>query len=354
MKTKLNLLLLLSLLSVSVIAQDLEDDPEFGALKAEFLMQKGRFEDAIRVLNDVLKKDPENPKYLLIRAEAKYALGAYKGAKKDALSYLETSGINEKLCYIMGRTELAMGNAQAAIGYLEALIGWNDGEADYFLQRGNAYWELEEEELACADWHKALRMGSDYAAHKARTYCPRIRIPIEDKTSDAEEDGGNTGTDPVETDKQIPPYDQREDQTEEQDKTGDYPSDTTEQDNQQNDPGDSGEEEEVPQEPVDNTVNKIYIDEDLTLEIRDGLGSRDIRELPDMLILSDKSGVVVVDVCVDKYGEVKEAVVNREKSNIYTISLVNLALRKSKEIYFERTWKKEQCGSIYFNIRGSD
>jgi tetratricopeptide (TPR) repeat protein len=351
MKTKISLFILLSFLSISIFAQDLEDDPEFGALKAEFLMQKGRFEDAIKVLNDVLKKEPENPKYLLIRAEAKYALGAYKGAKKDALSYLETSGINEKLCYIMGRTELAMGNPTAAIGYLEALIGWNQNEADYYLQRGSAYWELEEEELACADWHKALRMGSDQAAHKARTYCPRIRIPIEEKPSRDTEDSDEVESDQT-NDKQIPPYDQGN----EQEDNTEYPSENTSEDDATHDGsvGDDIEEEEIPQEPIDNTINRIYIDEDLTLEIRDGIGGREVRELPDMLILSDKSGIVVVDICVDKYGEVREAVVNREKSTIYTISLVNLALRKSKEIYFERTWKKEQCGSIYFKIKGSD
>jgi hypothetical protein len=110
----------------------------------------------------------------------------------------------------------------------------------------------------------------------------------------------------------------------------------------------------VPVEPVDNTINKIYIDEDLTLEIRDGIGSREIRELPDMLILSDNSGIVAVDICVDKFGQVDKAEVNRDKSTIYTASLVNLALRKSKEIYFERSWKKEQCGSIYFRIKGSE
>jgi tetratricopeptide (TPR) repeat protein len=351
MKTKLNLFILLSFLSISVFAQDLEDDPEFGALKAEFLMQKGRFEDAIKVLNDVLKKDPENQTYILIRAEAKYALGAYKGAKKDAMSYIETSGINEKLCYVMGRTELAMGNPKAAIGYLEALIGWNDSEADYYLQRGNAYWELEEEELACADWHKALRMGSDYAAHKARTYCPRIRIPIETKPAEDNSDDEVEDTDRTNPDKQIPPYDQGDNQED----TSDYPSDNTSDDQSNDDPVvDDTQEEEIPEEPIDNTINRIYIDEDLTIEIRDGIGSREVRELPDMLILSDKSGVVAVDICVDKYGEVREAVVNRDKSTIYTISLVNLALRKSKEIYFERTWKKEQCGSIYFNIKGSN
>lgn len=342
MKIKLSIVILLSIFSFSIFAQDLENDPEFGAVKAEFLMQKGRFEDAIRVLNEVLKIDPENPKYLLIRAEAKYALGAYKGAKKDALSYLETSGINEKLCYIMGRTELAMGNPTAAIGYLEALIGWNNSNADYYLQRGIAYWDLEEEELACADWHKALRMGSDIAAYKARTYCPRIRIPVDDEPSDQTSDSGQEDHDQGNNNEQIPPGDQDEpsdDNTDEQ--TGDDPV------------SDEGTADEIPQEPIDKTINKIYIDADLTIEIRDGLGSREVRELPDMLILSDKSGVVAVDICVDKYGEVQEAVVNRDKSNIYTISLVNLALRKSKEIYFARTWKKEQCGSIYFYIKGS-
>lgn len=350
MKVKICLFAVLSIMSISLMAQNIDDDPEFGAIKAEFLMKKGRFEDAIKVLNDVLKKDGNNPTYLLIRAEAKYALGAYKGAKKDAMAYLDVAGINEKLCYIMGKTEMALGNPQAAIGYMEAAVHWNDQEANYFLERGNIYWELEEEELACGDWHKALRMGSDYAAHQARKYCPRVRVPIEDKkkpTNTRDEDENNDSgsddenTEPTDNDKQIPPYENQGENNSDEDPSNDDNGNT-----------DEVEDEDRP-EPIDDSVNRIYIDEDLTLEIRDGLGSRETRELPDMLILSDNSGLVVVDVCVDKYGEVMDAKVNRTKSTIYTVSLVNLALRKSKEIYFERSWKKEQCGSIYFSIKGS-
>ena len=104
----------------------------------------------------------------------------------------------------------------------------------------------------------------------------------------------------------------------------------------------------------DNTPNEIEIDEDLILVIRgQGLGKRKILDQPNILILSDEDGVVSVDICVNKRGKVESAEFNSKLSTIAKKSLVSLAIRKSKDFWFEKNDYKEQCGVIMFKIKGS-
>jgi len=103
--------------------------------------------------------------------------------------------------------------------------------------------------------------------------------------------------------------------------------------------------------PDDNTPNEIEIDEDLTLVIRgQGLGKRRVLDQPNILILSDEDGIVAVDICVNKRGKVETAEFNSKLSTIAKKSLVSLAIRKSKDFWFEKNDYKEQCGVIMFKI----
>ena len=104
----------------------------------------------------------------------------------------------------------------------------------------------------------------------------------------------------------------------------------------------------------DNTLNEIEIDEDLTLIIRgQGLGKRKVLDQPNILILSDEDGTVSIDICVNKRGKVESAEFNSKLSTIAKKSLVSLAIRKSKDFWFEKNDYKEQCGVIMFKIKGS-
>ena len=87
----------------------------------------------------------------------------------------------------------------------------------------------------------------------------------------------------------------------------------------------------------DNTPNQIEIDEDLTLIIRgQGLGRRKVLDQPNILILSDEDGTVSIDICVNKRGKVESAEFNSKLSTIAKKSLVSLAIRKSKDFWFEK------------------
>ena len=131
--------------------------------------------------------------------------------------------------------------------------------------------------------------------------------------------------------------------------------DEEEEDDRNNEEVDTSEEDyedDMPEE--DNTVKTIEVDEDLTLEIYgEGLGKRQILNQPNILILSDEDGKVVLNVCVNRNGKVISAEFEPSKSSITKESLVSLATRKVKEFWWEKSRKKEQCGYVVFDIHGS-
>ena len=117
---------------------------------------------------------------------------------------------------------------------------------------------------------------------------------------------------------------------------------------------------EAPKEPevdprlLDNSSNEIEIDEDLTLSFSgQGLGKRKVLKQPNILILSDEDGDVVINICVSRGGRVINATFNERTSTLHRKSLVSLAIRKAKDFWFEKSDLKEQCGELRFKITGS-
>jgi hypothetical protein len=112
-------------------------------------------------------------------------------------------------------------------------------------------------------------------------------------------------------------------------------------------------EPEIDPRLLDDSENEIIIDEDLTLIVTgQGLGSRDLLRKPNILILSDEEGVVVIDVCVSRGGRIISTKYNEAESTLLRKSLVSLALRKSKDFWFDKSDLMEQCGKIIFQVKG--
>jgi tetratricopeptide (TPR) repeat protein len=357
--------------------QTVEEETGFKYVKGNYLFDSGRYDEAIQIYNDIVKGDPSYESVLVYRARAKYALGAYKGAKRDGLAFIELNGLTEDVCLVMGKAELGLGNPLVALSYLDYTLAKNKMNIDGLLFRGNAYFELEDDVAACTDWHKAKRLGSDRASQQTGLYCKRVAIPIEDTQVEKEDDVikvEDSSNDTILEDDEVLSSDTNdpvyEDETTEDDVlTGDEVLSTDTSDLPTTETTDTSEDdyifgtnedldEEFPEEdpvfddePLDIVVELIEIDEDLDIKIYDGIGSREVREIPDILILSDKAGQVVVDICIDQSGNVSSASLNRKKSTVGSAGLISLALRKSREFKFTRSRDREQCGKIAFLIK---
>ena len=363
---KLLMILSFVFLTIGVSGQITRGDLEKATSKGQALMKSGSLEDAIAIFNEILSKDPTEGRALLLRARAKYDLSAYKGAKKDCFAYMDIYGIDDEVAGLLGKTEKALENYKQALAYLKTAIFFNPDGIEYLMDRAEIYYNLGLDEQACVDWHQAILNGSQEAEKLSRQYCKRVRIEIDNVRSDSEpeeterdepkaededvaaENGNSTSNENTESEEANGEESTEEDASEPTAEDGEYPDEENEA------PVEEEEEVVEPSYPLDTKIQKKYVDDDLTIEIANGIGSRKLVEMPDILILSDKSGEVVVDICVDRLGRVIKNTLNEEYSTLKSASLVSLALRESSNFRFSRSSRKNHCGTITFIITGSN
>ncbi|MBT8228934.1 MAG: hypothetical protein KJO50_01650 [Bacteroidia bacterium] len=307
--------------------QNLDEELGFIYVKADYLLETDRYEEAIAEFNKIINQDPAYKDALYKRAKAKYALAAYKGVKKDLLLSFEHIGMTQESILLFGEAQEASGDAGAPNTMEIASRLYPDNRKAKKYKKKKEQETGAEEEPKETDTEGGLKEEVKKLEEKISSILDDL-LPDDEKNND-EKEGDNQD----ETGNAQEPESENENDSE-----GDLVEDTPKENKKINIP--------------DNSVNEIYIDEDLTLEIRNGLGSRTILQQPNILILSETSGKVAVNVCVNRNGKVVSAEYDGPNSTINTQSLISLAVRKSKEFWFEKSDVKEMCGSIIFIISG--
>lgn len=351
----LNMLTAFIMVSTVLQAQVLDEETGFIFVKAEYLYETGRYDEAITQYNAVIAKDPKYKNALIKRGLAKYALAAYKGSKMDAMQFIEVNGISAESAGLLGRSFAAMNEASAAINSLTAAISLDANNTDYYEWRA-AILENEGQILqACKDYEAAMNLGSAAAESKAKNLCgisktqannkPKVKVISQDTNEPPTVESPVETTNPGEIQKDEVLSDGTQEPTEPATENTDSPTTIDDSEHPVID-------ESLPKE--DNTVNSFVIDEDLTIEISgQELGRREISETPSILILADENGKVTVNICVNKAGTVTKAEFNGSMSSIAKKSLVSLAIRKAKEFEFAPGKYDSQCGIMVFKIKGS-
>jgi len=312
------------------MGQELDSELGFIYVKGEYLMSTERYEDAIVELNKVIKKKVSYKDALLLRAEAKYALGAYLGTRKDILLWVDNNGISPKASQLLGLAEYQLENYTAAENSLTMAAAFISDDEKIYEALGEIHYLNDDLSAACDNWSEASGLGSSFGKKQRRKYCSGVAAASKSsKTTSKPRKSINDkkpsrGVDIASTED-----------------TMEYDDDDIE---------DLLEEEKIEEIDLD-AVNEMYIDDDLTLELRDGLGSREILKQPNILILSDDSGDVTINLCVSKSGRVESAEFNKELSTLQTKSIISLALRKAKDFWFEKS-KSKVCGTLAFKVTG--
>lgn len=315
-------------------AQELEEEIGFVYVKAEYLFNTGRFEEAIGEFTKVINQNIKFKDALLLRGVSEYEIGRFEAAHKDAIKSIELNGISAGSATLLGRVFAAYKNYDAAINSMTAAISLDNRNADLFMWRGEWLEQAGRLTQACQDYSQAMANGNPNAAGKIKSLC-----------------GGkpsNTGkTTPTGPKRQQPEINHQEETQEEVLSEGEREVDDV------NDVSDVVEvEENIPSD--DNTVNKFDIDDDLSIEISgQELGHRKIEEVPSIIILADENGKVTINICVNKDGVVTKAEYNAGQSTVSIRSLVSLAIQKAKQFEFEVGKYDSQCGIMVFNIKGS-
>ncbi len=348
-------------------AQVLDEETGFIYVKAEYLFETGRYEEAISNYNAVISRDAKYKDALIHRGQCKYALAAYKGSKMDAIQSIEIKGITAEAAGLLGRSFAAMNEIGAGINTLTAAIALDNKNPQFYEWRAGMYESDQQLLKACNDYESAMNLGSAGAENKAKILCGISKskpstsaIPKKDPTPGEQEHKiEQENTTKPSTNPNPDELGQNEVLT-----SGTQESNTSSPPNAEDsnsqvkndstiiDDSDPVYDENTPKN--DDSVNSFVIDEDLTISISgQELGQRKIKEVPSILILADENGRVTVNICVNKEGVVTKAEFNGTMSTIAKKSLVSLALRKAKEFEFMPGKYDLQCGTMVFNIKGS-
>lgn len=354
----------------SSIAQSYEEEIGFTFVKAKYLLDTDRYDDAVREFNRVINEDPTVEDALALRAYAKYKLSAYIGTKKDILKYIELKGITPEAISLLAKAEYQLTEFDAALNSLTTALMMIEDDPELYEFRAAIYMDRDQQYLACQDWEAAITLGSSKALLSAKTNCGyRETLPpspaVSENSNDtdqgdmyAEDMNASDLSEVKESDEIIsnPDMDRELKTVDPESNVGNQEAPVI----QTSSIDSISSSEIIVEEPivdprlVDESTNNIEIDEDLTLAISgQGLGSRKLLKQPNILILSDEDGEVVIDICVSRGGRVITAIYNQSESTLGRKSLVSLAIRKAKDFWFEKSDLREQCGVMRFKIKGT-
>ncbi|HMP30078.1 MAG TPA: hypothetical protein PKD85_10785 [Saprospiraceae bacterium] len=340
MKKCSSLIIILFLFVSWSYGQDLDSEIGFKYVKADYLLKTQRFDEALKELNEIIRDNPSFNNTLFLRADLRFKTADYVNAKNDILKVIELKGISIESAALLGRCDYALKNNNAAELSLDAAIKMGSIDEKVLLEHADLMFNKGSNDKACESWQKAARNGSSTAAINLSKNCGKSTMPA----------SGEISTVPTQTVPTDPPAVANENSN----KVSENDSST----NVTNDVVNSEEESKpifsfpVPEE--DNTINEIIIDEDLTISIfGQGMGKRKILEKPSILILSEVDGEVAVEICVNENGRVETAEFIASKSTIDNKGLVSLAVRKSRDFWFDKSDFRKQCGYIIYKVKGS-
>lgn len=399
--TPIIIMLLFGMTASFAQAQDLDKEAGFIYLKAKYLNETDRHEEAIREFNKVVKMVADFEDALVLRADSKLALAAYKGAELDALEAIRLKGITPDVSLVLAKAQYELDNITAAQNSFVVAVQLNPQDPEPLDYLGKIAKADNDIDAACEYWTSAAALGSAKAREMAARYCkgttvttkPPARTDREvisvgtrpkTETTDAatEEEPTRTSTAETEAEDRSKVADEINGKinTKAQDNSKprkleikDVKITDTDTATESNDPPvavsdpdlnaakqkpaiETADIEAPKEDPVivDDTPQYIDVDDDLKLTIYgQALGKRDIMKTPNILILSENDGIVAIDICVNEKGKVVDANFNSDLSTLGKKSLISLAIRKSKEFVFESNDYDQQCGVILFDIKGS-
>lgn len=347
MNNKLNIaLIILLFVTGSIGAQGLEEDPNIVYMKANVLFDSGRYDEAVKMYNRVLNQDDNFGQAYVMRAKTKYALGAYKGTKMDIMKFIERKGVTKEVIKLMSKTELKLENFDAARNYVDVALELDPYDAEQHSISGSTHYSMKEKNEACECWSHASSLGDTKSKDLLEENCGvYLTMKEESHRHDTPSQTNNRQQNPEKIentgDTTRPELPERVDR----------PTDISRPERPSVE--DTGRQSQ-PDKVDKDAFQEIEIDESLTVVFGNGLGKRKVDDQPDIFLIADESGRVVIDMCVDGNGEVASVELNKDRSTILRGGVISLALRKSQEFKFFPSFRDEQCGYMIFVIKATE
>jgi len=326
-----------------------EDEVGYIYVQAEYMLETDRYNDAIELYSKIIKEDASYKDVLFKRALCQYNLEFFSKVEDDLHKHFDTHGVTVNALKLFGINKYLLNQPAAAAASLETVLALDNSDSEVYFVRAECFKELEEFGKACKDWEKAAELGSEDASMQHKKYCIDKIVTKKPSTKQILGNGNNRNRSQIENVEDV--ESKKSTKKTEAGKVADR-SGIPGVNSGKSKSEESKKEVVKEEKEIDTKVRKIPVDEDLSLIIKNGIGSRDVLQKPNILILSDVSGEVAIDVCLNGRGKVETAVFNASESSLDNKSLVSLAMRKAREFWFGKSREAKQCGTIVYKVTG--
>jgi tetratricopeptide (TPR) repeat protein len=138
------------------------------------LMDNGKIEESIKLLEEAQKLDPESLVYPYETAYALYLKKDYNGALKILEKNKNHKDVSERFFQLFGNSYDMSGNSEKALETYEAGLKIFPNSGSLNLEKGNVYWGKEEYEKALPFYEKGIKVDPDFPSNYYRAailYC---------------------------------------------------------------------------------------------------------------------------------------------------------------------------------------
>ncbi len=167
-------LLLLIAASQGAFAQTNQEKAVAKGREAIQLMDKGEFDESIKLLKEAEKLDPESFTYPYETAYAYYAKADYK----KAISILEKNkkhkNVNDRLFQLLGNSYDVSGEPEKAVAAYDEGLKVFPNSGEIYLEKGNLLWAKKEYGKAVPFYEKGIEVDPTFPSNyyrAARLYC---------------------------------------------------------------------------------------------------------------------------------------------------------------------------------------
>lgn len=130
--------------------------------RAEALMGKGRYDQAIADYTTLLKADPGNDEYLVQRARAFYLKKDYNSTLSDCDEAASLNRRNAEAFYWRARARLALKEYADALADVERAIRIDDERPEFHLERGEVFYTQDKYAEAVPCYTRVLELDPEH------------------------------------------------------------------------------------------------------------------------------------------------------------------------------------------------
>ena len=175
MKTKIIIsIFLLCIFQLNISAQTAKEKAYENGKKAIKLEDEGKFEDAIKLLEEAKKLDPDNISYPYELGYTYYAMKEYKKAVKILEKIKKHTDSYDQVYQLLGNAYDDMGDSEKALKTYDEGLSQFPKSGKLYLEKGNVFWQKKDYNKAMPFYELGIEAEPQFSSNYYRAailYC---------------------------------------------------------------------------------------------------------------------------------------------------------------------------------------